>query len=191
MRHGKKFNHLGRKSAHRKAMLNNMACSLIMHKRIITTLAKAKELRKFVEPLVTKARQDTMHSRRIIFSYLEDKEAIKELFATVVPAIGDRPGGYTRILKIGNRAGDNAEMAFIEFVDFNELAPAGGTGKKRRRRRASSAGKKAQDSAPKGTMVAEVEEVSAPQAAVVEEAVVMDEPQVEETSGEDSSEEKA
>lgn len=168
-----------------------MACSLIMHKRIITTLAKAKELRKFVEPLVTKARMDTMHSRRIIFSYLEDKEAIKELFATVVPAIGDRPGGYTRILKIGNRAGDNAEMAFIEFVDFNELAPAGGTGKKRRRRRASAAGKKAQDSAPKGTMVAEVEEVSAPQAAVVEEAVVLDEPQVEEMSGEDSSEEKA
>ncbi len=192
MRHGKKFNHLGRKSAHRKAMLNNMACSLIMHKRIITTLAKAKELRKFVEPLVTKARLDTMHSRRIIFSYLEDKEAIKELFATVVPAIGDRPGGYTRILKIGNRAGDNAEMAFIEFVDFNELAPAGGVGKKRRRRRASSTAKKTQDAAPKGAMVAEVEEISAPAAQVVEEAVVMDDPQVaEETSGEDSNEEKA
>lgn len=173
-------------------MLNNMACSLIMHKRIITTLAKAKELRKFVEPLVTKARLDTMHSRRIIFSYLEDKEAIKELFATVVPAIGDRPGGYTRILKIGNRAGDNAEMAFIEFVDFNELAPAGGVGKKRRRRRASSTAKKTQDAAPKGAMVAEVEEISAPAAQVVEEAVVMDDPQVaEETSGEDSNEEKA
>ncbi len=148
MRHGKKFNHLGRKTAHRKAMLSNMASSLIEHKNITTTLAKAKELRKFVEPLVTKGRQDNMHARRLVFSYLQNKEAVKELFATVIPKIGDRPGGYTRILKIGNRPGDNAEMAFIEFVDFNELAPGklgSASGKKRRRRKASSGKKAASD----------------------------------------------
>lgn len=138
MRHGRKFNHLGRKKAHRKAMLTNMACSLIEHKRITTTVAKAKALRVFLEPIVTKARQDTMHSRRVVFSYLNNKEAIKELYATVVPKIGDRPGGYTRILKLGTRPGDNAEMAMIEFVDFNEMAPGklgSSTGKKKKRRR--------------------------------------------------------
>lgn len=129
-------------------MLSNMASSLIEHKNITTTLAKAKELRKFVEPLVTKGRQDNMHARRLVFSYLQNKEAVKELFATVIPKIGDRPGGYTRILKIGNRPGDNAEMAFIEFVDFNELAPGklgSASGKKRRRRKASSGKKAASD----------------------------------------------
>ena len=142
MRHGKKFNHLGRKSAHRKAMLANMACSLIEHKQIKTTVAKAKALRKYVEPLITKAKTDTTHSRRVVFSYLQNKEAIKELFGEVINRIGERPGGYTRILKLGNRLGDNAEMAMIELVDFNEYAPgkAGSGGGKRRRRRRSGGG---------------------------------------------------
>ena len=120
MRHGKKFNHLSRKSAHRKAMLANMACSLIEHKRIKTTLAKAKALRVYVEPLITKSKDDTTHSRRIVFSYLKQKEAITELFGDVATKVVDRPGGYTRILKLSNRLGDNAQMAFIELVDYNE-----------------------------------------------------------------------
>lgn len=142
MRHGKKVNHLGRKAAHRKAMLANMAISLIEHKRITTTLAKAKALRVYVEPLITKAKSDTMHSRRTVFAYLKNKEAIKELFGPVAEAVKDRPGGYTRILKIGNRKGDNAEMAFIEFVDFNEYAPgkAGSASASRRRRRKKKKG---------------------------------------------------
>jgi large subunit ribosomal protein L17 len=120
MRHGKKFNHLSRKSAHRKAMLANMACSLIEHKRIKTTLAKAKALRVYIEPLITKSKDDTTHSRRTVFSYLKQKEAITELFGDVSSKVADRPGGYTRILKISNRLGDNAQMAFIELVDYNE-----------------------------------------------------------------------
>ena len=120
MRHGKKFNHLSRKSAHRKAMLANMACSLIEHKRIKTTLAKAKALRVYVEPLITKSKDDTTHSRRTVFSYLKQKEAITELFGDVATKVADRPGGYTRILKLSNRLGDNAQMAFIELVDYNE-----------------------------------------------------------------------
>jgi large subunit ribosomal protein L17 len=120
MRHGKKFNHLSRKSAHRKAMLANMACSLIEHKRIKTTLAKAKALRVYVEPLITKSKDDTTHSRRTVFSYLKQKEAITELFGNVATKVADRPGGYTRILKLSNRLGDNAQMAFIELVDYNE-----------------------------------------------------------------------
>jgi large subunit ribosomal protein L17 len=120
MRHGKKFNHLSRKSAHRKAMLANMACSLIEHKRIKTTLAKAKALRVYVEPLITKSKDDTTHSRRTVFSYLKQKEAITELFGGVATKVADRPGGYTRILKLSNRLGDNAQMAFIELVDYNE-----------------------------------------------------------------------
>jgi large subunit ribosomal protein L17 len=120
MRHGKKFNHLSRKSAHRKAMLANMACSLIEHKRIKTTLAKAKALRVYVEPLITKSKNDTTHSRRTVFSYLKQKEAITELFGDVAIKVADRPGGYTRILKLSNRLGDNAHMAFIELVDYNE-----------------------------------------------------------------------
>lgn len=121
MRHGKKFNHLGRTASHRKAMLSNMAKSLLEHKRISTTLAKAKELRKYVEPLITKAKEDTTHNRRITFSYLRNKEAIKLLFGEVVEKVGNRPGGYTRIIKTGFRLGDNAEMCIIELVDFNEL----------------------------------------------------------------------
>ena len=120
MRHGKKFNHLSRKAAHRKAMLANMACSLIEHKRIKTTLAKAKALRVYVEPLITKSKDDTTHSRRIVFSYLKQKEAITELFGNVSAKVAGRPGGYTRILKLSNRLGDNAQMAFIELVDYNE-----------------------------------------------------------------------
>ena len=120
MRHGKKFNHLSRKSAHRKAMLANMACSLIEHKRIKTTLAKAKALRVYVEPLITKSKDDTTHSRRTVFSYLKQKEAITELFGDVATKVADRTGGYTRILKLSNRLGDNARMAFIELVDYNE-----------------------------------------------------------------------
>ena len=137
MRHGKKVNHLGRKSAHRKAMLANMACSLIEHKRIKTTVAKAKALRKYIEPLITKSKDDTTHNRRVVFSYLKNKEAIKELFGAVSNKVADRPGGYTRILKIGNRLGDNAEMALIELVDFSEYASAkaGAGGSKRRRRK--------------------------------------------------------
>jgi large subunit ribosomal protein L17 len=121
MRHGKKVNHLGRKSGHRKAMLSNMASSLIKHKRINTTVAKAKALKKYVEPLITKAKTDSTHSRRIVFSYLQDKETVTELFSEVATKIGNRPGGYTRILKTGNRLGDNADMCFIELVDYNEL----------------------------------------------------------------------
>lgn len=121
MRHGKKFNHLGRKAAHRKAMLSNMATSLILHKRISTTLAKAKELKKYLEPLVTRAKEDTTHNRRMAFAYLKNKEAIIELFGEVITKVATRPGGYTRIIKTGFRLGDNAEMCIIELVDFNEL----------------------------------------------------------------------
>lgn len=135
MRHGKKINHLGRKAAHRKAMLSNMACSLIEHKRINTTVAKAKALKKYVEPLITKAKNDSTHSRRIVFGYLRQKEVIKELFGTVSSAVADRPGGYTRIIKTGNRLGDNAEMCLIELVDFNEVYTNGKPKKSKTRRR--------------------------------------------------------
>ena len=121
MRHGKKFNHLSRQTGHRKAMLANMACSLIEHKRINTTVAKAKALNQFIEPLVTKSKEDTTHNRRICFSYLRSKYAVTELFRAVADKVGDRPGGYTRIIKLGNRLGDNADMAMIELVDFNEI----------------------------------------------------------------------
>lgn len=121
MRHGKKVNHLSRQTGHRKAMLANMACSLIEHKRINTTVAKAKALKQFVEPLVTKSKEDTTHNRRIVFSYLRNKYAVTELFREVAAKVGDRPGGYTRIIKLGNRLGDNADMAMIELVDFNTL----------------------------------------------------------------------
>ena len=120
MRHNKNFNHLGRQAGHRKAMLSNMASSLIMHKRISTTVAKAKAVQQFVEPLVTKSKEDTTHSRRVVFSYLKQKEAVTELFRTIAPKIAERPGGYTRILKTGFRLGDAADMCIIEFVDFNE-----------------------------------------------------------------------
>ncbi|MDB9881697.1 50S ribosomal protein L17 [Bacteroidia bacterium] len=120
MRHGKKFNHLGRKTGHRKAMLSNMASSLLTHKRIFTTTAKAKALRVYVEPLITKSKDNTTHSRRVVFSYLQSKDAVNELFTAIAPKVADRPGGYTRILKTGNRLGDNADMCMMELVDFNE-----------------------------------------------------------------------
>lgn len=134
MRHGKKFNHLGRKTAHRKAMLSNMSCSLIEHKRINTTLAKAKALRQFVEPILTKSKEDTTHNRRIVFKYLRNKYAVTELFKNIAVAIADRPGGYLRIIKLGNRLGDNAEMAMIELVDYNESYTPNESKKKTTRR---------------------------------------------------------
>ncbi len=147
MRHNKNFNHLGRQAGHRKAMLSNMASSLILHKRIETTLAKAKAVRMFVEPLVTKSKEDTTHSRRVVFSYLKQKEAVSELFRTIAPKIAERPGGYTRILKTGFRLGDGADMCIIEFVDFNEpytlgITPAATEAKPKTRRSRKSAAKK-------------------------------------------------
>jgi len=137
MRHNKKFNHLSRKKAHRVAMLSNMTISLIMHKRINTTLAKAKALRMYAEPLINRAKKDDMHNRRVVFSYLQNKAAIKELFGPVAEKIADRPGGYTRILKTGYRLGDNAEMCFIELVDFNEAMLKDTTAKKSTKTRRS------------------------------------------------------
>jgi len=138
MRHGKKVNHLSRKSQHRKLMLGNMACSLILHKRIKTTVAKAKALKRFVEPLVTRSKENSTHNRRMCFKYLQQKEAVAELFSDVAAKVGDRPGGYTRIVRIGNRYGDNAEMCIIELVDYNEIYTTekkAKTGKKKRTRR--------------------------------------------------------
>jgi large subunit ribosomal protein L17 len=145
MRHGDKINNLGRKKAHREALLSNLTCQLIQHKRIVTTLAKAKALRVFAEPLITKSKQNTTHQRRVVFSYLQDKAAITELFSTISEKIAGRPGGYTRIIKLGTRPGDNAEMAMIELVDFNEIYGKGKTEKKegaKRTRRAGGARKK-------------------------------------------------
>ena len=136
MRHGKKINHLGRPASHRKALLSNMACSLLLNKRISTTVAKAKALRKYVEPIITKAKEDSTHSRRIVFSYLKDKETVKQLFGGIAEKIANRPGGYTRIIKIGNRPGDNSEMCIIELVDYNEIYTTdrkAATGKRTRR----------------------------------------------------------
>jgi large subunit ribosomal protein L17 len=190
MRHGKKFNHLGRTASHRKAMLSNMGASLLLHKRISTTLAKAKELKKFVEPLVTRAKEDSTHNRRIAFSYLKSKEAIKSLFGEVIEKVGTRPGGYTRIIKTGFRLGDNAEMCIIELVDFNELmlkdaAPAKKTTRRSRRSSgeatstpAPAAPKAAKAAAAPAPVVEEVEE--APVAEVVEEAPVAEVAVVEE-----------
>ncbi len=143
MRHNKKFNHLGRKSAHRDAMLSNMATSLIMHKRINTTTAKAKALKKYVEPLLTKAKEDSTHSRRTVFSYLQNKEAVTELFREIAQKIANRPGGYTRIIRTGFRLGDAAEMCFIELVDYNENMLKQKTAKKTTRTRRSSKKKEA------------------------------------------------
>ena len=146
MRHGKKFNHLGRKAAHRKAMLSNMACSLIDHKRINTTVAKAKALKQYVEPLITKAKNDSTHSRRVVFSYLRQKETIKELFGAVSSKVGAPPGGYTRIIKTGNRLGDNAEMCMIELVDFNDVYTNGKDKKKTKTRRRKKTTAKVEES---------------------------------------------
>jgi len=141
MRHNKAINHLGRKDGHRKAMLANMASSLILHKRITTTVAKAKALKMYVEPLITKSKEDTTHSRRTVFSYIKDKEAVKELFSVVAPKIADRPGGYTRVLHVGFRQGDGADMALIELVDFNEAALASAKKEEKKTTRRSRAKK--------------------------------------------------
>lgn len=159
MRHGKKFNHLGRQASHRKAMLSNMCASLILHKRISTTLAKAKELKKHVEPLVTRAKEDTTHNRRMAFSVLQNKEAIKVLFGEVIEKVGNRPGGYTRIIKTGYRLGDNAEMCIIELVDFNELMLKDAKPAKKTTRRSRRGSGKAAD-APAAAKAAE--ETAAP-----------------------------
>ena len=164
MRHGKKFNHLGRKAAHRKAMLSNMAASLIEHKRINTTVAKAKELRKYVEPLITRSKENTTHNRRVVFSYLQNKYAVTELFNEVAGKVGDRPGGYTRIIKTGNRLGDNAEMCMIELVDYNEMYSSEKKEKKTRRSRRGS-------SKPKAEVAPAVEEAPKAEEVVTEEAV--------------------
>ena len=148
MRHGKKFNHLGRTASHRKALLSNMACSLIEHKRINTTVAKAKALRVYIEPLLTKSKEDTTHNRRIVFSYLQNKEAVTELFRTVAPKIAERNGGYCRIIKTGFRLGDGADTAMIELVDFNELYSAKSDAKKTTRRSRRSSSKKETSEAP-------------------------------------------
>ena len=145
MRHNKAVNHLGRKSGHRKALLANMASSLILHKRIVTTEAKAKALKPYLEPLVTKSKEDTTHNRRVVFSYLKDKNAVSELFRTIAPKVADRPGGYLRILHTGFRQGDAAEMALVEFVDFNEAALAAPKEAKKTTRRSR---KKAAEAAP-------------------------------------------
>ncbi|MBL6452758.1 MAG: 50S ribosomal protein L17 [Porphyromonas sp.] len=166
MRHNKKFNHLGRSKAHREAMLANMASSLIMHKRINTTVAKAKALRKYVEPIITMAKNDTTASRRLAFSYLRDKEAVKELFGPVADKVGDRPGGYTRIIRTGLRLGDNASMCFIELVDFNDnmtkaASTTKGEGKKRTRRSRRGSGSTAKAAAPQETAAAPATEAPA------------------------------
>ena len=155
MRHGKRFNHLGRTSSHRKAMLSNMATSLIKHKRITTTLAKAKALRQYVEPLITKSKNDTTHSRRTVFSYLQDKEAVTILFREISEKVATRPGGYTRIIKLENRLGDNAEMAFIELVDYNEIYKKDGEAKERKSTRRRGGKKKAGATAPAAEVVEE------------------------------------
>jgi large subunit ribosomal protein L17 len=144
MRHGKKFNHLSRKKAHRKAMLANMACSIIEHKRINTTVAKAKAVRQYLEPLITKSKEDTTHNRRIVFRYLKRKEVVSELFRDVAVKVADRPGGYLRIIKMGNRQGDNADMALIELVDYNEVYNPNAKKKKKSRRRRGGKAKTAQ-----------------------------------------------
>ncbi|WP_159520761.1 50S ribosomal protein L17 [Sunxiuqinia indica] len=182
MRHNKKFNHLGRKTAHRKAMLSNMANSLIFSKRITTTVAKAKALKMYVEPLITKAKNDTTHSRRIVFSVLKSKTAVAELFRDVADKVGERPGGYTRILKTGNRLGDNAEMCIIELVDYNEnLLSAKEDKPKKRRSRRGGAKKSSEDTAATQPKKKEVAEPKA-------EAVV-EEPKAEEVKEEAAAEE--
>lgn len=175
MRHGKKVNHLGRTSSHRKAMLSNMASSLILHKRITTTVAKAKALRKYVEPLLTKSKDDSTNSRRVAFSYLQNKETVTILFRDIATKIADRPGGYTRIIKLQNRLGDNAEMAMIELVDYNEtmLAAKAPAKAKATRRRGGSA--KAAPAAAPATKAAPAKEEKAPEAPSAEENTATEE----------------
>lgn len=193
MRHRKSFNHLSRKRGHRKAMLSNMAASLIMHKRIKTTTAKAKALRMFIEPLITKSKDDSTHSRRIAFSYLQNKDAVTELFREISPKIAERPGGYTRILKTGTRLGDNADMCVIELVDYNEnlLTAKSEAAEKTSRRRRRGARKKAIESEQVDKKIeADAKETSAPVEKVESKEVLAEEPKSEqEASTEDKTEE--
>lgn len=194
MRHGKKVNHLGRTTSHRKAMMSNMATSLILHKRITTTLAKAKALRVYVEPILTKGKEDTTHSRRTVFSYLQDKDAVTILFREIAEKIANRPGGYTRIVKLENRLGDNAEMAIIELVDYNTTygADTAQTAKKSTRRRGGSA--KAKTAAPAATAEvtpadeAPVAEVAKEEAPVAEAAPAVEEAPEAPATGEENAE---
>lgn len=192
MRHGKKINHLSRQSGHRKLMLANMACSLIEHKRINTTVAKAKALKQYVEPLITKSKEDTTHNRRIVFASLRNKYAVTDLFRDVAAKVGDRPGGYTRIIKLGNRLGDNADMAMIELVDFNEIYKGGKKEEKKGRSRRSKA-KATTAAAPKAEAkveapVAEVEEPKAEAPIAEVEAPAVEETAVETPAAEPTAE---
>ncbi len=197
MRHGKKFNHLSRTKSHRKALLSNMACSLIEHKRINTTVAKAKALRGYVEPLITKSKNDTTHSRRVVFSYLNNKLAVAELFRDVAPKVGDRPGGYTRIIKTGNRLGDNAEMCMMELVDFNEvyITEEKKPTKKRRRRRGGGKSSSSQDAKTvqeetSSEQKASDEQVEAPKKEAKKETPKAEEKKVDDKGDQKEGEEK-
>ena len=200
MRHGKKVNHLSRTDSHRRAMLANMASSLILHKRITTTLAKAKALRVYVEPIITRSKDDSTHSRRTVFSYLQNKEVVSILFRDIAAKVADRPGGYTRILKMGNRLGDNASMALIELVDYNEIYTSGeSVSEKKTTRRRGSKAKKADDAPAAGAQAAPqaeneevveasvVEEIQAEEVQAEAEEVEVEEIQAEETEIEASS----
>jgi large subunit ribosomal protein L17 len=188
MRHGKKFNHLSRKSAHRKAMLANMATSLILHKRIETTLAKAKALRTYIEPLITKSKEDTTHSRRVIFSHLQSKEAVTELFRDVSVKVANRPGGYTRIIKLSNRIGDNADMCMMELVDFNENLLGDKVTKAKPTRKRRSAGKKKAEE-PEKVGVTEKAEATKKEASADKEAEAKVSDDIEATTNEESNSE--
>jgi len=191
MRHGKKNNHLGRKTAHRKAMLSNMACSLLLHKRINTTVAKAKALRVYVEPIITKSKTDSTHSRRNVFSELQNKEIVSELFRDIAPKVANRNGGYTRIIRTGYRLGDNAEMCLIELVDFNEVYTNETTKKVTRRSRRGTGAKKSDDTtASTEEVTATTDEAPVAEAAAEEVAAddVTETPTSEDTSSEDASE---
>ena len=192
MRHGNKVNNLGRKSAHRKAMLSNMACSLIQHKRINTTVAKAKALRGYVEPLLTKAKTDSTHSRRTVFSYLQNKDIVTELFREVAPKIADREGGYTRIIRTGYRLGDNAEMCLIELVDFNEIYTNEKAKKNTRRSRRGGAKKETTEEVAVEEVVEEtpVAETTEEVEAAAEETTEASEEASSEETSEESAEEK-
>lgn len=189
MRHQRVINHLGRTSSHRKSMLANMATSLILHKRITTTTAKAKALRTFVEPLITRSKEDSTHSRRVVFSYLKDKTAVSELFRDVSPKIGERPGGYTRILKTGNRIGDNAEMCILELVDYNEAMLGGETTKTKTSRRRRTSKKKEETEVT--AKVAKTPKISKTRNESVPDSGKVEEPGVstEETAGESTTDE--
>ncbi|HEX8563176.1 MAG TPA: 50S ribosomal protein L17 [Flavobacterium sp.] len=188
MRHGKKNNHLSRQVGHRKAMLANMACSLIEHKRINTTVAKAKALKQFVEPLITKSKDDTTHNRRVVFAYLRSKYAVTDLFRDVAAKVGDRPGGYTRIIKVGNRLGDNADMAMIELVDFNELYNGGKKEVKKAKSRRGGKSKAGADTTAQATDTP-ANQTPAEQAPTIEAA--QDEAPANDAPAQDSEEKKA